>query len=242
MKRSNWLQAGGRGIALGAAGLMTILSATAAETAAVKASPEKSAEKGEKKSLWMNDFRAAKELAAKEKKPLLVSFSGSDWCGWCKLMENKVFSKPAWQAYTKENLVLVWIDFPRNKQLVPEEIVPKNKELAKQYGIQGYPTYVLLSPEGKEIGRLGADRDATPEGFIEDVEGVLVLQRMDKLLSAEDLAVYNSLMTQKKELEEKIEAWQEKLRKEGEAFQTTFTSLENRLEVYKKKAIEASKK
>ena len=79
MKRSNWLQAGGRGIALGAAGLMTILSATAAETAAVKASPEKSAEKGEKKSLWMNDFRAAKELAAKEKKPLLVSFSGSDW-------------------------------------------------------------------------------------------------------------------------------------------------------------------
>lgn len=215
-----------------------------AAKAAAEAPAEKAAiaTKGAVLGQWTMDAEAALALAKKEGKPVFLNFTGSDWCGWCKLMENKVFSKPTWQAYTKENLVLVWVDFPRNKQLVPEEIVPKNKELAKQYGIQGYPTYVLLSPEGKEIGRLGADRDATPEGFIEDVEGVLVLQRMDKLLSAEDLAVYNSLMTQKKELEEKIEAWQEKLRKEGEAFQTTFTSLENRLEVYKKKAIEASKK
>ncbi len=211
----------------------------AAETPAGKSAP---ATEGAAVGQWTMDAEAALALAKKEGKPVLINFTGSDWCGWCKLMERRVFSQPAWQAYAKGNLVLVWADFPRDKSLVPEARAPKNRALAEKYGVQGYPTYVLLSPEGEEIGRLGASRDATPEGFIDDVKGALVLRHIDTLLSAEDLAVYNSLKTQKKELEEKMQAWQEKLRKESEAFQTTFASLESRLEVYVKKAVEAAKK
>lgn len=191
---------------------------------------------------WTMDAEAALALAKKEGKPLFLNFTGSDWCGWCKLMDGRVFSQSAWQAYAKDSLVLVWIDFPRNKALVPEALVTKNKALMEKYGVQGFPTYVVLSPEGKELGRLGASQSATPENFIEQLKGVLVLTKIDKLLSAEDLAVYESLKTQKKELEEKMEAWQKKLRKEGEAFQTTSASLESRIEVYVKKAIEAAAK
>ena len=191
---------------------------------------------------WTMDSEAAFALAKKEGKPVFINFTGSDWCGWCKLMDRSVFSQEGWKAYAKEALVLLWVDFPRNKALVPEAIAPKNKALAEKYGVQGYPTYVILSPEGEELGRLGASQKATPKSFIDQLKGVLVLQRIDKLLSAEDLAVYESLKTQKKELDEKVKAWQETLRKESEAFQTTFSSLENRIDVYVKKAIEAANK
>ena len=30
---------------------------------------------------WMTDFAAAKIIAAAEQKPLLLDFTGSDWCG-----------------------------------------------------------------------------------------------------------------------------------------------------------------
>lgn len=191
---------------------------------------------------WTMDGEAALALAKKEGKPVFINFTGSDWCGWCKLMDRRVFSKDAWKAYAKDTLVLLWVDFPRNKALVPEALVPKNKALAEKYGVQGFPTYVILSPEGQELGRLGADQEASPEKFIEQTKGTLVLQRIAQLLSAEDLAVYESLKTQKKELEEKVKAWQEKLRKESEAFQTTASSLDSRIGVYVRKAIEAANK
>ena len=154
MKRSNWLQAGGRGVALGAAGLMTILSATAAETAAVKASPEKSAEKGEKKSLWMNDFRAAKELAAKEKKPLLVSFSGSDWCGWCIKLDSEVFHQPEFADWAAKHFVMFQADFPRRTPQ-SRELKMQNAALAEQFRVEGFPTVVLLRPDGKAFATTG---------------------------------------------------------------------------------------
>ncbi|MCK5682332.1 thioredoxin family protein, partial [bacterium] len=35
-------------------------------------------------NLWQTDFAAAKAQAQKENKLLLIDFTGSDWCGWCK--------------------------------------------------------------------------------------------------------------------------------------------------------------
>ena len=32
---------------------------------------------------WLTDLDQAKAVAAKEKKAILVDFTGSDWCGWC---------------------------------------------------------------------------------------------------------------------------------------------------------------
>lgn len=191
---------------------------------------------------WTMDADAAFALAKKEGKPIFLNFTGSDWCGWCKLMEGRVFSQPAWKDYASRELVLVWVDSPRDKRLVPEAIVPKNAELLKKYSVMGFPTYVLLSSEGEELGRLGASQTATPESFVGQVEGILVLQRIDKLLSAEDFAGYEALKAQKKELEEKFSAWQTAMRKEGETFQTAFAGIGDRLEAYVKKAVEASKK
>ncbi len=119
---------------------------------------------------WTMDFDAAKKTAAEKKLPLLLNFTGSDWCGWCKLMDKEVFAKPAWASYAKENLLLVWIDFPTDKSLVPEKYVARNQELQKVFGVEGYPAYILLDDDGKtELGRLGASRETTAESFIAEI-------------------------------------------------------------------------
>jgi len=106
---------------------------------------------------WLTNFAAAQEVAKKEKKVLFVDFSGSDWCGWCIKLHKEVLSQKAFLDYAKDNLVLVLIDFPRKSAQTPEE-KQQNNALAKQFGIRGYPTVLLLSPEGEVIARTGYRR------------------------------------------------------------------------------------
>jgi thioredoxin-related protein len=116
---------------------------------------------------WTMDVDAAKALAQKKKLPILLNFSGSDWCGWCKLMERSVFSEKDWQDYAKANVVMVVIDFPKNKDIVPAKYVERNKKLKAKYEVSGFPTFVVLDDDGEtELGRLGAGRDMTPTIFI----------------------------------------------------------------------------
>lgn len=121
---------------------------------------------GAKPGKWTMDLDAAKKVAAEKKLPILLDFSGSDWCGWCKLMEESVFTKPEWSAYATNSLMMVLIDFPNDKSLVPDKYIERNNALQKQYGIEGFPTFVILDNDGEtELGRLGAGRNKTPESF-----------------------------------------------------------------------------
>ncbi len=36
--------------------------------------------------VWETDLEAAKARAEKENKTILINFTGSDWCGWCKCL------------------------------------------------------------------------------------------------------------------------------------------------------------
>lgn len=202
---------------------------------------DKPATKGAELGEWTMDVSAAKKLAKSKNKPVFLCFTGSDWCGWCKLMEKNVFSADAWEDYAEKNLVLVWIDFPRDKTLVPEKFVSRNRELAQKYKVQGYPTYVILSSSGKELGRLGASRSATPEEFIRSVEGVLALQRMDTALTAEEQKLYQAALKEKEELEKKIDAWSEKLRKESADFEAAMKAVDQKIEAFVEKARKSAK-
>src|SRR5438552_7159697 len=64
---------------------------------------------------WLTDLPAAQAAAKAENKIVLLDFTGSDWCGWCIRLRNEVFSKPEFDAYANDNLVLVEVDFPRQK-------------------------------------------------------------------------------------------------------------------------------
>ncbi len=103
---------------------------------------------------WEKDFEKASSGAKASGKYMLLDFSGSDWCGWCIRLEKEVFSQNAFKDYAEENLVCVLVDFPSAKKQ-SEELKKQNQDLARKYGIKGYPTIIILSPDGKPVGKTG---------------------------------------------------------------------------------------
>ena len=84
----------------------------------------------------------------------MLDFSGSDWCGWCIKLEKEVFSQDAFKDFAEKNLVCVLVDFPRNKKQTGEQ-KQQNRDLATKYGIQGYPTIIILDPDGEPVSMTG---------------------------------------------------------------------------------------
>lgn len=117
---------------------------------------------------WHTDMAKATELSIKEKKPLLLFFTGSDWCGWCIKLQKDVLKTTEFANWATQNVILVELDFPRSK---PQDAALKtqNQQLAQTFGIQGYPTVWLVNPvqtEDKKVnlqglGSLGYDKSAT---------------------------------------------------------------------------------
>ena len=94
-------------------------------------------------------------------------FTGSDWCGWCKRLEAEILGTPEFRDFARESLVLVKLDFPRRVEQ-SAELKAQNSRLAQKYGIEGYPTVVVLDQSGREIGRTGYQRGG-PGPFIESL-------------------------------------------------------------------------
>lgn len=121
-------------------------------------------------AVWMTDFDAAKTKAKAEDKPMVLNFTGSDWCGWCIKLDKEVFSKAAFKSYASEDLILVELDFPRGKKQ-SAEVKAQNEALAKKYGVRGFPTILVLDSAGKLIKQTGYQRGGAEKyvGHLKDI-------------------------------------------------------------------------
>ena len=117
---------------------------------------------------WLTNYEQAQKEAQANHKLLLMDFTGSDWCGWCIMLDKEVFSKPEFKEYASKNLVLLELDFPRMKRM-PPETAAQNERLMMKYGIQGFPTVVVFDSSGKPLGALGYQQGG-PQAFIAQLE------------------------------------------------------------------------
>lgn len=114
---------------------------------------------------WLTDLDEAKKVATKENKKLLVDFTGSDWCGYCIMLHKEVFATEPFENFAKD-YVLVELDFPR-KKAQPAAEKSKNQAAAKKFGVNGYPTVIILSAAGKELNRQSGYGPGTgPEAYL----------------------------------------------------------------------------
>ena len=120
---------------------------------------------------WMTDFEAAKVKAKAENKPMLLDFTGSDWCVWCIKLDKEVFGEAAFKDYAAAELVLVELDFPEGKGQ-SAQLKAQNEALAKQYGVLRFPTILLLSPDGELIEKT-TYQPGGPEAYVEHIKGIL---------------------------------------------------------------------
>ena len=101
---------------------------------------------------------------------VLLDFTGSDWCGWCIKFEHDVLSTDKFTGYAKGKLVLVRLDYPHHQALAPA-LKQANEELAKRFGVDGFPTFVLLNSAGRELGRQAGYLQGGPDAFIAKLDG-----------------------------------------------------------------------
>jgi thioredoxin-related protein len=101
---------------------------------------------------WVSTFKIALKLSKKEKKPLLIYFTGSDWCGPCKVLDRKLFHTEKFKAIADKDLILYEADYPRNKNLVEPEKLKVNNNLKRKYKIKSFPTLAFVNHKGKIIG------------------------------------------------------------------------------------------
>jgi len=116
---------------------------------------------------WNGNLEKAVEQAKKENKTVLVNFTGSDWCIWCKRLSAEVFQQKEFEEYAKESLVLVMLDFPKDIEQT-QETKEYNNKLAQKYGIQGFPTILLIDSQGKLVAQTGYQ----PGGAVKYVEHI----------------------------------------------------------------------
>lgn len=127
---------------------------------------------------WYTDVKEASALSIKTKKPLLLFFTGSDWCGWCMKLQKEVFIQPDFAKWARENVILVELDYPKRKQLTPE-LVKQNNEIGQMFAIRGYPTVWLVNPSNNKdqvaFERLGSTGYVAggPQKWIDGANAIL---------------------------------------------------------------------
>ncbi len=110
-------------------------------------------------NVWLTDLKEAQKLSKQTGRPILANFTGSDWCGWCIKLHKDVFSTAEFQAWAKESVVLLEVDFPAKKPL-PQNLKQQNESLKNQFQINGYPTILFMDDASKELGRIVGYRPA----------------------------------------------------------------------------------
>lgn len=87
-------------------------------------------------------FDAAAKAAQAENKLVLIDFY-TTWCGPCKLLDKETWSDAAVGKLVDEKAVSLKLDAEK-----------EGAALAKKYGVEAYPTVLLVKPDGTELDRL----------------------------------------------------------------------------------------
>lgn len=106
---------------------------------------------------WVDDFEYAQAQAQKKQKKMVLLFTGSDWCVWCKRLNKEFLQQDRFKELAKSKFIPVYLDFPARKSM-PMQLKEQNDKLREKFEIPGYPMLVVLSPKGDVIDKLSYDK------------------------------------------------------------------------------------
>ena len=117
---------------------------------------------------WESSFDSAIAKASQQAKPLLLVFSGSDWCAPCRKLDRDIWQSETFKAYAAQHYVLYKADFPRKKKnKLSQEMTTANTALAERYNPKGhFPLMVLLDEKSAVYGKVGYQK-GSPQDFLD---------------------------------------------------------------------------
>lgn len=123
---------------------------------------------------WLENEQEAFKIAKEQKKPVLIWFTGSDWCLWCIVMDRGVLETSQFSDYAKDSLVVLKADFPKSTQQ-SDGLKKQNNGLKQKFGpVEGYPSFVLVNSDGKKLLTLTGYQEGGPQAFIDQINQALI--------------------------------------------------------------------
>lgn len=134
---------------------------------------------------FTDDLDAAMKRAKANGHNILAVFSGSDWCIWCKRLEKHILSQDAFIKAATNDYELVFIDNPMDETLLSETGLRNNRRLTEKYGIEGFPTVLVLDADGKVVVQSGY-RMVGPQEYISHINAARDASLAEKAKSGAD--------------------------------------------------------
>jgi thioredoxin-related protein len=123
-------------------------------------------QKQAQKNLWF-DYKRALFVASKENKYVLLSFCREDNL-FCNKMYDKTFKDPKVKAYLESYFVPIKIDSQSEDRIESNKSMLE-KDLVKEFDIDGFPTIAFLNSQGESISGL-------TKGYVEPDKFLIILK------------------------------------------------------------------
>jgi thiol:disulfide interchange protein len=107
---------------------------------------------------WERDLPTALARAGSEKKLVMVDMY-TDWCGWCRRLDQTTLSDADVQR-ALERVVSVRLDAERD-----------GRDVARRFNVDSYPTILFLNPSGDEVGRIPGYLEPRP--FLAEIQNII---------------------------------------------------------------------
>lgn len=100
---------------------------------------------------WPSDLAAAKAQAAREGRLIVVDLF-AEWCGWCKVLERDVFTKPVFEEFVRDK-ILVRLDV---------EDGAEGSRIQTRFEVFNLPTTLILDADEVLVGQIEGFTTAEP--------------------------------------------------------------------------------
>ncbi|HVN33001.1 MAG TPA: thioredoxin fold domain-containing protein [Thermoanaerobaculaceae bacterium] len=107
---------------------------------------------------WERDLPTALTRASGEGKLVMVDFY-TDWCQWCKRMDQNTFTDVEVQR-ALQGVVTVRLNAEK-----------EGREDAARFNVEGFPTLIFLDSRGAEVGRIPGYMEPRP--FLDELHNIL---------------------------------------------------------------------
>jgi protein disulfide-isomerase len=103
---------------------------------------------------WTTNYTEATQISERTGQPILLFFTGSDWCTWCKKLEHEALDTREFAAKAGNRFIFVMLDFPA-RGASDQQVSQQNNRLKTKYNIKGFPSIVIVDAKGNRIGSTG---------------------------------------------------------------------------------------
>jgi protein disulfide-isomerase len=104
---------------------------------------------------WKTNYEQAVAESKASSKPLVLFFTGSDWCGWCNRLDEEAFDTAEFADGTRDKFIFVKLDYPLYSQQDPQ-LKTQNQQLKQKFNIRSYPTVIIWDAQSnQQIGQTG---------------------------------------------------------------------------------------